>query len=195
MSMKHCDHLEVWSQQILLPDASVYSRQWLLVRNATTPIDLLDLYLGHIRRCTAMVIRPILTEDRQIQFRLLGTAHSLLSFAPPEVQQDDVSYKVTLSLCGGFLVQAGECNRGRFSLANQITKDGLTISIELSDYCPLLLGSSRPSKLRKVLYRLTQAYIHKVVTISFLASINEKLTGQKLPVTVRKQPSPDSEEI
>ncbi|WP_243370121.1 hypothetical protein [Geotalea sp. SG265] len=192
------EKLEVWSQQFLLSDASVYSRQWLKVRHLLPlimPENLLDLYLDHIRRCTLSIIRPLQLQGEGVQFRLLNTSISLLSFSAPQCLHQGNSYQVTLCLNGGFLVQPGECGRGRFSLGTCSDGGDLIISVELSDYCPLILGSSSPSRLRKVLYRLTQAYIHKVVTIRFLARLHARLTGRKLPVKVKKQVSDLGEEI
>ena len=59
-------------------------------------------------------------------------------------------------------------------------ESGCRVALKLSDFCPLLLGSRQPSLWRKWLYRLTQAYIHKAVTIRFLAMIYRKITGEKL---------------
>ncbi|GFO57585.1 hypothetical protein GMSM_45920 [Geomonas sp. Red276] len=50
--------------------------------------------------------------------------------------------------------------------------------MKLSDYCPLLLGSNKPSLWRKWLYRFTQAYIHKIVTVRFLAMVYRSTTGK-----------------
>jgi hypothetical protein len=57
---------------------------------------------------------------------------------------------------------------------------GSRVTVKLSDFCPLILGSNRPSLWRKWLYRLTQAYIHKIVTIRFLAMVYRKVTGEKV---------------
>ncbi|GAB7025945.1 hypothetical protein [Geotalea toluenoxydans] len=199
MPIKDDEKLEVWSQQVLLPDTSVYSKQWLQIEHEVSnlpgfPPELLDLYLSHIRRCTLTLVRPAKVNGG-IHFRLLGSSLSLLSFSPPEIKGDTESYDATLCLCGGFLVQQGECERGRFRLTAKRSDGGVTLSVELSDYCPLLLGSSRPSRLRKVSYKLTQAYIHKAVTIRFLAGLCRKLTGRSLPVKVRTQSLNGGEEI
>jgi hypothetical protein len=197
LGSKH-EKLAVWSQQVLLRDASVYSKQWIFIPVETADLDvgqnLLDLYLAHIRRCTLSAIRPSWQEEG-IKFRLLGFNLSLLSFAPPDISRDSGLYRITLSLNGGFLVQPGECERGRFCLAAQRGDRTVSVSVELSDYCPLLLGSSSPSRARKLLYRLTQAYIHKVVTIRFLASLFQRATNLKPRLTVIRDQSREGEDI
>ena len=198
MANNQQEEIDVWSQQFLLPDASVYSRQWLQlppeVAAAITPHELLNRYLDHIRRCTFAIIRPANIEGA-IQFRLLDSGFSLLTFAPPEISSDNRSCSVDLCLSGGLLVQAAECDRGRFCLSAEKNPEGITVVIQLSDYCPLLLGSRKPSRLRKVFYRLTQAYIHKVVTVRFLGNLYRNLTGKKLPVKVHKLRTSSGEEI
>jgi len=64
------------------------------------------------------------------------------------------------------------------------------VTLRLSDYCPLLLGSQRPSGIRRWLYRLTQATLHRLVTIRFLALLYRQLGGaarrvESVPVQVR----------
>jgi hypothetical protein len=52
------------------------------------------------------------------------------------------------------------------------------IGLRLSDYCPLLLGSRTPSLLHKWFYRLTQAAIHKIVTVRFLVRLYRERAGK-----------------
>jgi hypothetical protein len=58
------------------------------------------------------------------------------------------------------------------------------VSLQLSEYCPLILGSSTPSPLRRWLYRLTQAAIHRLVTIRFLMLLYRDLAGSAAPAQV-----------
>jgi hypothetical protein len=181
--------LEVACQQILLTDASVYSVQWLdlparFVPRVTASL-LLEHYFKVVRECTYTLIRPTVIGEG-VQFRIVGTSLSLLSFSPAQFTTDDGAEIVELCICGGILVQAGECDRGRFSLISAASDDGVRVTVQLSDYCPLLLGSRTPSKMRKHLYRLTQAYIHKVVTVRYLSSLYHELTGMKLRAKVKK---------
>jgi len=62
----------------------------------------------------------------------------------------------------------------------EAVENGTRATLKLSDYCPLILGSSQPSIWRKWLYRLTQAYLHKIVTVRFLAMVYRKMTGKRL---------------
>jgi hypothetical protein len=189
---------EIACQQILLQDSSVYSIQWLVIpaphADGVTAAFLLDRYLSHIRKYTHSIIRSETTAGG-IEFRLCGSAASILSFAPPEFSAATGSTAVQLCIAGGMLVQADECNRGKLSLLAERVAGDIRITIQLSDYCPLLLGSQKPSRLRKLFYRLTQAYIHKVVTIKFLARLYRELAGEEICVRVKKVTVHEGEEI
>jgi len=181
--------LEIACQQILLPDASVYSVQWV---DLPAPFSsrvkaslLLQHYFKVITKRTFGLISPTVTVEG-VQFRIVATRFALLSFSPPRFEVDEAGEAVHLCICGGFLVQAGECDRGMFSLLSAAHDGGLRITVQLSDYCPLLLGSRTPSRMRKLLYRLTQAYLHKVVTVRYLSSLYGELTGAKPRPGVKK---------
>lgn len=174
--------LEIAFQQILLADASVYSVQWTDVpdrlASRVTPQFLLDCYFKVIRNATFRLVRPVVT-GLGIDFCLISRRFPLLSFEPPRLEQVEEGEAIHLYICGGFLVQPGECDRGLFSLACS-RKDGFVrVTVQLTDYCPLLLGSSTPSRIRKLSYRWTQSYLHKVVTVRYLASLYRELTGAK----------------
>ena len=181
--------LEIACQQVLLPDASVYSVQWV---DLPAPFNsrikaslLLQHYFKVITKCTFGLIAPTVTAEG-VQFRVQSTGCALLSFSPPRFEADEAGEAVHLHICGGFLVQAGECDRGMFSLLGTAHDGGLRIMVQLSDYCPLLLGSRSPSGMHKLLYRLTQAYLHKVVTVRYLSSLYGELTGSKPRAGVKK---------
>lgn len=53
--------------------------------------------------------------------------------------------------------------------------------LRLSGYSPAILGPA-PTRLRKLLYRITQASIHQAVTVGFLAQLGNDLTGEQRPV-------------
>ncbi len=163
-----------------MQDASVFSVQWLdfpLASSAgLTPEAVFDRYLLHIRRFTVGIIRPRVTAAG-VELRLLASSLSLITFAPPELEIEDLTAALLLRICGGFLVQQQQCHRGEFRFAINRGSEALRVTVQLSDYCPLILGSSRPSGLRKWLYRLTQAFIHKLVTIRFLARLYREIVG------------------
>ena len=144
-----------------------------------TPRHLLDRYLAYIRRATLSAIRPS-ESATGIEFRLLGSRLSLISFLPPEEGDESV----TLRICGGLLVQSHQCDRGELRFTVEPTPEGVKVSLQLSDYCPLILGSSSPSSVRRWLYRLTQAAIHRLVTIRFLVLLYRDLAGSSAPVRV-----------
>ena len=181
------DPATIACQQVLLRDASVFSVQWLVspARHGASllPEKLVARYLAHVRRATLSLIRPLET-GTGIEFRLAGTRVSLLTFAPLLDASTSPRLVVTLRICGGLLVQPRQCHRGQLAFSSEPWEEGTRVTVELSDYCPLLLGSHAPSRARKWLYRLTQAYIHKIVTVNFLARMYRELEGKRTPLRV-----------
>lgn len=176
-------HQEIACQQLLVYNASVFSIQRTLlpspISETFTAENLLTRYLEYIRSCTLSIIRPMVSQTG-IEYRLLDTRWSLISFLPPEVTADSV----TLRICGGLLVQSGQCDSGEFSFEVEPTAGGVLASLQLSGYFPLILGASPPSCIRFWLYRLTQAAIHRLITVHFLARLYKDLTGTAKGVRV-----------
>src|SRR6266508_1160197 len=160
--------MEIACQQVVAEDFSVSSVQWMIVpaRYAAallTPQLLLERYLGYIRRVTFSLVRPTTTAEG-VEFRILATSASILTFTRPVVTVDRDARTVSLAVRGGLLVQRDQCDRGQMSITCEGCNDGVKVTLYLSDYCPLIMGGDRTSTLRKSLYRFTQAYIHKRVT-------------------------------
>jgi hypothetical protein len=174
---------EIACQQVLVEDSSVFSVQWCILPEAIasglTPRHLMERYLSYISRATLTAIRPS-ESARGVEFRLLGSRLSLINFLPPEEEDESV----TLRICGGLLVQSRQCDRGEMRFSVEPEPEGVKVSLQLSDYCPLILGSPTPSALRRWLYRLTQATIHRLVTIRFLTLLYRDLAGSSAPVRV-----------
>ncbi len=168
--------LRIACQQVLVEDNTVFSIQWTDLppglSGGLTPALLLDWYLEEMQRMTGQIIRP-LSGRNGVSFRLFGVL-PLLSFLPPAAE----GYGVALRICGGLLVQRDQCDRGELLFeCIPLPDGGSRISLRLSDYCPLLLGSQRPSAVRRWLYRLTQAALHRLVTIRFLKRVYRRLGG------------------
>ena len=178
---KHHDKQEIACQQVLVEDSSVFSIQWSLfpaaIAAALTPQNLLERYLTYIRRATLAVITPVQT-DSGIEFRLMGSRLSVISFLEPVMETDSV----VLRICGGLLVQPHQCQRGELHFYVNAATEGVKVSLQLSDYCPLILGSSSPSTVRRWLYRCTQAAIHRLVTVRFLVLLYRDLAGRSARV-------------
>lgn len=176
-------HQEISCQQVLVDDASVFSVQWsvfpLSISDSLSPVNLMMRYLGYIRSCTLSIIRPLQLESG-IEFRLFGSRLSLISFLPPSVEGE----AVVLRICGGFLVQPHQCHRGELRFTVEPQHEGIRVSLQLSEFCPLILGSPSPSRIRFWLYRLTQAAIHRLVTVRFLALLYRELAGSFVRVRV-----------
>jgi len=170
-------------QQILEADQSVFSIQWVVIpagfHHELTSDRLLNLYLDYIERFTLGIIHSVAGCDG-IEFRLAGSSIAIIRFSPPLSEKSDTRERTTLRISGGLLVQPQECTRGQLDFSVESVASGCRVTLKLSDYCPLLLGSNRPSLWRKWLYRLTQAYLHKIVTIRFLALVYRKITGTRL---------------
>lgn len=181
--------LEISCQQILLPDASVYSVQWIdlpaSAARQATPAFLLAHYFEVVRRLTLGVVSPVMTAEG-VQFRVAGTRLALLAFSAARFETTGPAGAVHLGISGGFLVQPGECDCGMFSLLAATGEGGVRVTVRLSDYCPLLLGSRTPSRFRRLCYGSTQSFFHKVVTVRYLASLYRELTGVKPHVAVKK---------
>jgi hypothetical protein len=167
----------------MVDDASVFSVQSTTLPKTIaaelTAAGLLLRYLGYIRKFTLTMIRPV-TLESGIEFRLIGTSGSLISFLPPEYADDFA----TLRICGGFLVQPRQCDRGELRFGVEHLPESTRISLQLSDFCPLILGGRTPSPLRFWLYRLTQAAIHRLVTVRFLSLLCSELAGSFFVVRV-----------
>lgn len=180
--------LEISCQQILRPDASVYSVQWIELPGEFAPRlrapFLLEKYFKAVRRCTLGLVSPLL-RPQGVRFRIAGTGVALLAFGPARFEEEQGAEAVHLYISGGILVQPGECDSGIFSLLTAPVPGGVRVTVQLSDYCPLLLGSRKPSKLRKLCYGLTQSFFHKVVTVRYLAWLCRELTGVTPRVVVK----------
>lgn len=167
---------QIACQQVLVEDNSVFSIQWIELSPelaaGLTPDNVLRRYMAAIRRMTSGIIQPIETSEG-VAFSLLGR-FPLLCFLPPVPEETGLA----LRICGGLLVQKAQCDRGELLFQCEPLPDGRTrVLLRLSDYCPLLLGSPRPSIIRRWLYRLTQATLHRLVTIRFLSLLYRELGG------------------
>lgn len=179
----HSLRQEIICQQVLVEDSSVFSIQSAIfprdIAAGLTPRTLVTRYLSYLRGVTMSIIRPTVTENG-IEFRLLATRLSLISFLNPSEEENTL----TLRICGGLLVQKHQCDRGELRFTVSEEPGGITITLQLSDYCPLILGNSSPSKTRYWLYRLTQSAIHRLVTLRFLSLLYRELAGPHSCVTV-----------
>ena len=181
-----------------MSDGSVFSIQWMVMpqRHAATltPHFLLERYQAYLRHVTLSLVRPRQTGEG-IAFRFLSTKLALLTFAPPAVSSEQGIHALTLRICEGHFVQAACCNRGKFAFMAESVNEGVKITVQLSEYFPRLLGSRAPSWPRKWLYRLTQAWVHKFVTVRFLARLYRDLEGEAPRIRVVKASVRQGEEI
>lgn len=176
-------HQEIACQQVLVEDFSVFSIQWSTLPGAAsglTPRSLWDRYLSHIRRSTLSIIQPV-TSAHGIEFRLRATRWSLISFLTPREEGN----AIIMPICGGLLVQKCPDKPGELRFMVEPGPTGTRVTVQLSDYRPRILGAPPPSKVRYWLYRLTQAAIHRWVTVRFLVLLCRDLSGVRPCVTVR----------
>lgn len=85
---------------------------------------------------------------------------------------------LSLEICAGSLVKGRPCERGILTFLVAMDGEDVRLTLRLTGFTPRILGTC-PSRLRKWLYRLTQAHIHKIVTIRFLSTIYREMTGIK----------------
>ncbi|NVO00092.1 MAG: hypothetical protein HXX17_12255 [Geobacteraceae bacterium] len=170
-------------QQVLAEDRSVFSIQWITIPHehstGLTSEKLLSDYLSYIEKVTLRLIKTRMNAEG-VTMRLSPAGPDLISLAHPVTVRSENGTRTTLRICGGFLVQPGECNVGQLDFLTESVPSGTRVALRLADYCPLLLGSRKPSLFRRWLYRLTQALIHKVVAVRFLAMIYRTSTGKGL---------------
>ena len=182
-SLPETDNYRVACQQILETDHSVFSIQWIVLPpggdHGLTSERLLQLYLDYVRHFTLGIIHSF-KNDSGIEFRLSGTSVAIIRFSPPLSESTADGEKTTLRISGGLLVQPTKCKRGQFEFFVEPVESGYRVALKLSGFYPFLLGSRQPAQWRKWLYRMTQAYIHKTVTVRFLGMIYRKITGKKL---------------
>jgi len=174
---------EIACQQVLLEDGSLFSIQWSVcpspLATHCTPGMLLSRYLSHIRRYTAAIVRPHCSSSG-IRFCLFGSRWSLLDFRPPVIG----GQTVVLRICGGMLVQRERSEQGELCFSISEEPEGTRISLELSGYYPLLLGTPSPSLFRCLLYRFSQAALHRLVTVRFLTLLCRELSGSSSRIRV-----------
>lgn len=182
---------EIACQQVLTEDSSVFSIQWMTVSQqlgaGVSPDLLLERYLSFIRRFTRSLIRPLVVADG-VEFCVLGLPVSLISFMAPVRRRDEQGETLSLVIRGGALVQTGG---GDLSFLVEKADGGVRLTLRLAGSRPRMLGGSPPSTIRKLIYRFTQAYIHRVVTVRFLAGVYGELAGVSpcvriVPVHVRQ---------
>jgi hypothetical protein len=182
--------------QVLKTDGTVHSHQWLVLPATSAPDlsveDSVVRYLAFLRSCTLGLVKPERNADG-IALRLLGLP--LISFCLPVVTRNESATHADLFINGGLLVQSDSCSRGQLRFSIISTPEQIRIELRLSDYCPLLLGSRTPTCFRKWLYHITQASIHKLVTIRFLSSLYRDLTGIRPPYNIVKKSLADAEDI
>jgi len=177
------DNQEIACQQVLVDDSSVFSVQWSIfparIAGGLTARRLLDRYLAHIRRPPLRASGPWGwrpgTGCGRPGDRLGGSGF----WRPGSGEASMI-----LRICGGLLVQSQQCHRGELRFSVEAAPEGVRVALQLSDYCPLILGGPAPSPLRRWLYRLTQAAIHRLVTIRFLTLLYRDLAGSAAPVRV-----------
>ena len=182
--------------QVLKTDGTVHSHQWIILPAKCAPglsiEDIVTRYLTFIRFSTLGFVSPERNADG-IVLRFLGLP--LIRLCLPVVARNETATHTDLFINGGLLVQRDSCSRGQLRFSIISTAEQIRIEIRLSDYCPLLLGSHTPTRFRKWLYHITQASIHKLATIRFLASLCSDLTGIKPPFNIVKNSLADAEDI
>lgn len=169
-------------REVIYEDRSVFSRQWIVIAQIDeallTPAFLVESYMAFIRKCTLSLVKPVQNSGKTA-FVLFCTSLPLLIFSGPEFSGNDRSQTAALRIEGGLLVQRNECGKGMLSFIIEVVEEGTLVAVQVCDYCPLILGGRKPSKIRKWLYLGTQALIHKIITSRFLDHLYRQLESCK----------------
>lgn len=170
-------------REVISEDYSVFSRQWIKIPHTDkallTPVFLVESYMAYIRKCTLSIVQPVQSRGKTA-FTLFGSSLPLLLFSGPVFSGNDRSQTAALRIEGGLLMQRNECGKGMFSFIIEVVEEGVQVAVQVQDYCPLLLGGRKPSKVRKWVYRFTQALIHKIIISRFLCHLRHQLETVKL---------------
>ncbi|MDD5107140.1 MAG: hypothetical protein PHC49_16175 [Desulfuromonadaceae bacterium] len=142
--------LQITFHQVLRNDGSVHSHQWIALTadcaSVLTVEKIVERYLAYLRTFTVGLVRPQRTADC-IALKLSGVPLICLNF--PVITRNGAITNADLFINGGFLVQRDFCNRGHLRFAVIRTPEQVRIEIRLSDYYPLLLGTSTPTRFRR----------------------------------------------
>ena len=167
-------------REVIREDHSVFSRQSIVLphdnKSLLTPAYLVESYLAFLRKCTFAIVQPAQAGGKTA-LALFGSSLRLLIFSGPEFSENGRTQSATLRIEGGLLVQRNGCGKGMLSFIIEIAEEGLLVAVEVCDYCPLLLGGRKSSKMRKWFYRCTQAFVHRLITVRFLAHLYKQLEG------------------
>jgi hypothetical protein len=139
--------------------------------NATNLENLGRTYWRFLSRVTLGLIRVVYREhDRSVV--LLGRPLTLLRFDAPEYTLEDTHGNIRWRIRDGLLVAKAGRRCGYLSLDVRICQPGpdgrgrLLIEVEVANFYPAIAaGFSMP------VYRVTQAFVHVLVTHAFLRSL------------------------
>lgn len=153
-----------------------------------TPTFVLESYMKHVQRITLHLVQPRLCSGG-LGFFILFTSIPLIRFSSP---RETGPTSLTLPIIGGALVVRGK--QGEFAFKVERVENRPTIEIHLDRFHPAILGEGR-SRLRKFLYRYSQALIHRHVTVLFLQHLFHELEGKDSCINVRREIFPGEEQI
>jgi hypothetical protein len=171
------------------PDGSVTTKQ---VADVTLPQSELDriwsaeylerlarTYWRFLTRASLGLIRVLYTPDRR-EVVLLTRPFRLLTFNAPEYETEATRGVVTWSIREGLLVAPHGRNKGYLRISVERREDwsdgagGLQIArvtSEVGNFYPTIAGWGWFAKIGRVVYRITQLFIHVIVTEAFFRSL------------------------
>src|SRR3954447_15675181 len=171
------------------PDGSVTTKQ---VADVTLPQSELDriwsaeylerlarTYWRFLTRASLGLIRVLYTPDRR-EVVLLTRPFRLLTFNAPEYEAEATRGVVTWSIREGLLVAPHGRNKGYLRISVERREDwsdgagGLQIArvtSEVGNFYPTIAGWGWFAKIGRFIYRITQLFIHAVVTEAFFRSL------------------------
>jgi hypothetical protein len=171
------------------PDGSVTSRQVADIYLPQSELDriwnveylerLARTYWRFLTRVSLGLIRVVYTpESRQIV--LLGRPFRLLTFRAPEYETEGNRGRVTWRIDRGLLVAPQGRGKGYLRIEVERREDWsdgpggfqiARVSSEVGNFYPLIRGWGWFQKIGQFIYRITQLFIHVIVTDAFFRSL------------------------
>src|SRR3954469_6633389 len=182
-------HIVGKPQNSSAPDGSVTTRQVADIYlpaselNSIWNVEYLErlarTYWRFLTRVSLGLIRVVYTPDSR-QIVLLARPIKLLTFKAPEYETEARLGRVTWRIDRGFLVAPRGRGKGYLRIEVERREDwtdgpgGMQVarvSSEVGNFYPLIAGWGWFAKIGRYVYRLTQLFIHVIVTEAFLRAL------------------------
>jgi hypothetical protein len=191
------------------PDGSVTTKQVADVTLPQTELDriwnaeylerLARTYWRFLTRVSLGLIRVLYTPDRR-EVVLITRPFRLLTFNAPEYETEATQGMVTWSIREGLLVAPHGRNKGYLRISVERREDwsdgpgGLQVarvSSEVGNFYPTIAGWGWFARIGQFVYRITQLFIHAIVTDAFFRSLVRLDLAPSVVGALREQAAED----